>query len=140
LDDGQQVIRVNNKEYAFPPSDLTLGEMCDAEQYFGVDFNAGSQSGMRMTAALLWIAIRRQDKTVTVDDVRDLDPQVFAELAGDNGNPPTSEPSVSSEPPSSASTTNSDGSALDPPASGSPGSATGSTSDPPTLATSPPAN
>jgi hypothetical protein len=139
MDDGQQLIRVNGKEYAFPPTSLTLGEMCDAEQYFGVDFNQAAQSGMRMIAALLWITIRRDDKTVTVDDVRGLDPQVFDQLAaaGDAG-PPTPGGSGSSGPPSNGSTANSVGSEPDPSLSGSRGSDTGSTSDPPTSATSPP--
>jgi hypothetical protein len=137
MEEGQSLIRVNGREYAFPPTDLTLGEMCDAEQYFGVDFAAGSSSGMRMTAALLWITIKRTDATVTVDDVRSLDPNVFAELEGGDANPPQEsssaqpppEPSESSGPPSNGSPEPSAGSALAPSLSGRPGSDTTSDFD-----------
>lgn len=74
--------KVNGHEYPMP-TDLTLGEMCDAERFFGVAFGSDEQAGMRMAAALLWIAIRRVDATVTVDDVRGLPADVFAEFAKD---------------------------------------------------------
>lgn len=67
---------VNGKEYPIA-TDLTLGEMCDAERHFGVEFGNNETSGVRMSAALLWISIRRVDDSVTVDDVRALPPDVF---------------------------------------------------------------
>jgi hypothetical protein len=83
---------VNGKEYAFP-TDLTLGEMCDAETYFNVEFGNNETSGMRMAAALLWIAIRRGDDSVTVDDIRALPPEVFRRFEKEqtDARPPDSE-------------------------------------------------
>jgi hypothetical protein len=132
-------IKVNGKPYEYPPDQLTLGEMCDAEQHFGVDFNAGPQSGMRLAAALLFIVIRRQDKTVTVEDVRNLDPAIFEALVeADASPPPTDEPNGSSEPSPSDSAVASAGSERDRNGTGSPGSGTTSTSGQGTSATSPP--
>lgn len=71
---------VNGKPYAFPEN-LTLGEMCDAERYFGVEFGNATASGIRLAAALIWIAISREDDSVTVDDIRALPPEVLAEAA-----------------------------------------------------------
>jgi hypothetical protein len=67
---------VNGKEYPIA-TDLTLGEMCDAERYFGVEFGNNATSGVRMSAAVLYFSIRRVDDSVTVDDVRALPPDVF---------------------------------------------------------------
>ena len=131
MEEGQQPIKVNGKEYPFPPLNLDLGEMCDAEQFFGVDFNAGLQSGMRMAAALLWITIRREDPTVTVDDVRKLPPEIFEALGGDAG--PPAEPTSNGGSSSSSADSSSEGSAdweAGLHSSGSPGSDTGATSDP----------
>ena len=81
---------VNGKDYDVP-TDLTLGEMCDAERFFGVEFGNNETSGVRMAAALLWIAVARVDKTVTVEDIRALDPEVFMSLAReDDALPPES--------------------------------------------------
>ena len=88
--------RVNGREYPMP-TDLTLGEMCDAERYFGVEFGENATSGMRMAAALLWIAIQREDKSVTVDDIRELPLDVFAEAMGDASPPPPGNDSGSNE-------------------------------------------
>jgi hypothetical protein len=89
------VFIVNGKEYPVP-SEFTLGEMCDAEQYFGVEFGAETGTGMRFAAAALYIAIRRVDPTVTVEDIRALPPEVFATAAGDASPPETPEPAGSS--------------------------------------------
>ena len=59
---------VNGKEFPLPEN-YTLGEMCDAETLFGVDFNDPRESA-RDIAATLYIAIRRVDPTVTVEDIR----------------------------------------------------------------------
>ena len=79
---------VNGKEYLFP-TDLTLGEMCDAETYFNVEFGNNETSGMRMAAALLWIAIKRSpdplDASVTVEDIRALPPEVFTRFEKEQG-------------------------------------------------------
>jgi hypothetical protein len=114
---------VNGKTYEVP-EDLTFGEMCDAENYFGVDFNNVQKSGVRLSAALLWIAMTRKDKTVTVEDVRGLSSDVLASLAEDLGvdadPPPSEKPSESSEPQSSGSTNGSDDSANVPSPTGIP--------------------
>jgi hypothetical protein len=78
---------VNGKEYPVP-EDLTLGEMCDAERFFGVEFGNNASSGFRMASSLLWIAIQREDPTVTVEDVRALPPEVFAAFAEEESRPP----------------------------------------------------
>lgn len=86
----EAAFRVNGVDYEIP-SDLTLGEMCDAEKFFGVEFGNNETSGVRMAAAMLWIAIARVDKTVTVADVRALPPDVFESFnaAGDDVPPPS---------------------------------------------------
>jgi hypothetical protein len=88
------VFRVNGKDYPAPTS-FTVGEMCDAERYFGVEFGSEiGNSSMRMAAAMLWIAIRRDDPTVTVDDIRNLPPEVFTAVAEGPRPPETSEPNA----------------------------------------------
>ena len=129
-------IKVNGREIEFPPEDLTMGEMCDAEDHFGVMWDKPNRSGIRLTAAMLWIAIRRVDSSVTVDDVRKLDPAILRQLEGDDS-PPAEEPgssesSVSGE---SSSSNGSESSDSDPSPTGGPGLVTGSTSDPVTSAT-----
>jgi hypothetical protein len=79
---------VNGQEYEVP-TDLTLGEMCDAERYFGVEFGTdGNSSNVRMAAALLWVAVKRQNDTVTIDDIRALPPEVFKTAGEDDASPP----------------------------------------------------
>ncbi len=73
---------LNGKEYPIPDS-FTIGEMCDAERYFGVEFGENSTVGARMMAAMMWIAVRREDKTVTVDDIRNLPADAFQAVEGD---------------------------------------------------------
>jgi hypothetical protein len=91
---------VNGKTYPVP-DDLTLGEMCDAERFFGVEFGAAQdRSSVRLAAALLWIAVRRHDNSVTVDDIRALPPDVFTAATADDAGPPaptTDAPSGSNE-------------------------------------------
>jgi hypothetical protein len=91
---------VNGKTYPLP-EELTLGEMCDAERYFGVEFGAvEDRSSIRLAAALLWVAIRREDNSVTVDDIRALPPDVFTNVTADDAGPPApadGAPSGSSE-------------------------------------------
>jgi hypothetical protein len=70
---------VNGKEYPVV-SDLTMGEMCDAEQLFGVEFGNPDRSGVRMMAALLWVSIHRVDDSVTVEDIRALPPETFKDF------------------------------------------------------------
>jgi hypothetical protein len=80
---------VNGTTYPVP-DDLTLGEMCDAERFFGVEFGtvATGASNVRLMTALLWIAVRRQDANVTIDDIRNLPPDVFTNAMADGVGPP----------------------------------------------------
>jgi hypothetical protein len=80
---------VNGRAYEFPES-LSMGEMCDAELYFGVEFGSKRTSGIRMVAAMLWVAISRVDSTVTVEDIRALPAEVFETFANleDDAGPP----------------------------------------------------
>lgn len=80
-EDKPAMFRLNEKEYPLVTSP-TLGEMCDAEYHFKVEFGENATSGIRMAAAMLWISIKRVDPTVTPDDIRALDPSVF-EAFGD---------------------------------------------------------
>ncbi len=135
MEEGQAQIRVNGREILFPPAQLTLGEMADAENYFGVDFSQVARSGLRLTAAMLFVAIRRVDPTVTVDDVRGLDPSVLEQLnaAGSGASPPDeAAPSESSEPSANDSSTSSGHSGNGHSPTGSPGLATGTESVPTT--------
>jgi hypothetical protein len=101
-------ITVNGREITFPPEDPTMGEMADAENYFGVEWINPERSGMRITAAFLFIALKRVDKTVTVDDVRALDPAILKQLAGGDDSPP--EETAPAEPSKSDSNGSSDSS------------------------------
>lgn len=72
--------KIDGREYEVP-EEFTLGEMCDMEQHFGVRF--GEETGVRMVAAMLYVAIRRVDATVTIDDIRSLSPEVLGELSAE---------------------------------------------------------
>ena len=96
-DETKPTFTVNGTEYELP-TDLDLGEMCDAERFFGVEFGNQATSGIRMAAALLWIAIKRVDATVTVEDVRALPPEVFASMTTETDARP---PEPSEKPPAS---------------------------------------
>jgi hypothetical protein len=78
---------LNGKEYPVPDS-FTIGEMCDAERYFGVEFGESATVGARMMAAMMWIAVRREDPTVTVNDIRDLPADAFQAVEAGDARPP----------------------------------------------------
>jgi len=86
--------KVHGKEYNLP-TDLTTGEMCDAETEFGVEFGNTQSSGVRMAAAMIWLAIRRVDPKVTVEDIRSLPIDVFESFMGED-DPAPLDPSTSS--------------------------------------------
>ncbi len=82
--------KVNGKDYNLV-NDPDVGEMCDMEREFGVEF--GSQrSGVRTAAALMWISIRRVDPSVDVEDIRRLPLSVFEGIHEDVADPPTLTP------------------------------------------------
>jgi hypothetical protein len=85
---------VNGVTYVFPEA-LDMGEMCDAEESFGVEFGNNRTSGIRMVAAMMWIAIKRVDPTITVEDIRALPPEVFEGFTNveDDAGPPDVTPS-----------------------------------------------
>lgn len=97
-DDNRVVFKVDGEEYELPAiQELGLGEMCDAEEFFHVELGGDAKPGMRMTAALLWVAMRRKDSTVTVEQVRNLPMSVFEDAAGD-ASPPDHPPEDSTPP------------------------------------------
>lgn len=119
---------VNGQSYSLPDS-LTMGEMCDAENYFGVDFGDQTHSSIRMAAALMWIAIKRVDPTVTVEDVRELPTDVFdSVMTGTDAVHPPAGTDESSEPSGEASVNGGGHPDDDLASTGSPGSGTGSDS------------
>lgn len=74
--------RLEGREYEIPER-FTLGEMSDMERYFGVQFGDDMPVGISATAAVLWIAIRRVDPTVTLEDIRGMDMEVLGELGAE---------------------------------------------------------
>ena len=65
-----RVFVVQGVEYE-DPEDVDLGEMCEAEQHFGVDFNAPNKSA-RMLTATIYIAVKRKNPLVTPEDIKKL--------------------------------------------------------------------
>jgi hypothetical protein len=127
--------RVNGKDYEIP-STFTIGEMCDAERYFGVEFGNEAGSSIRTAAALLWIAVHREDPGVTVEQIRQLPPDVFTAFDREDARPPASDDENKSKNGGSGTSTGggSDGQAALQQISGGQTSATGATSDPATFA------
>lgn len=120
---------VNGKRYSLA-SDLTMGEMCDAEQFFGVSFgDPDAKPSIRLAAALMFVSIRRQDPTVTVGDIRELPAEIFESfIAAGDASPPVVE-SAGNNASSGEHSGNGGGSPEDHLSrTGSPGSATGSDS------------
>jgi hypothetical protein len=93
----QPRIIVNGKEYPIPDS-FTLGELADMEEITGQGYNLET-GGVKGTLALAFIAIKRVDPRVTVDDLRGLTedeldvkgvPDLPPVLGATNGSAPTS--------------------------------------------------
>lgn len=61
---------VNGKEYPLPDS-FTLGESADMEEITGQGYDL-SKGGARGLLALAYVAVRRVDSSITVDDIREL--------------------------------------------------------------------
>lgn len=53
------------------PGEFTLGELCDCEMHFGASFGDATLDARKL-ASVLYISVRRNDATVTPDDVRNL--------------------------------------------------------------------
>lgn len=68
------------KEYPLVgPSDFSLGELCDAENYFGADFGDEDVSARKL-AAILYTSVRRVDATVKPEHVRAMTAEDLAEV------------------------------------------------------------
>lgn len=65
-------IKINGKEYPLPES-FTMGELADMETVTGQGYDMG-QRGLKGMLAIAWIAARRVDASVTIDDIRNLRP------------------------------------------------------------------
>lgn len=130
---------VNGKDYPVP-TDFTLGELCDAEQYFGVDLN-DNRATVRSIAATLFVAIQRVDPTITIEDIRGIPAKQLRDIAAKAGDASPPAQPQSGEKPSESDEGTSEPSEHDgdtpseptPEDSGSPGS-DDSPSDPPTSA------
>jgi hypothetical protein len=130
-DESPKVWHVKGKDYPIP-TEFDIGELWDMERYFGVVFGEETPpSGVAYIASLLYIALRRDDPTITVDDIRALPSDVFVEMAEVDARPPDSEPEseTSPDPSGSDSNTDSDAQANGQSPTGIQGSHTGSTSD-----------
>lgn len=135
MDESNPHVLVNGRAYAYPPEGIVLGEMCDIERYFDVEFGNSKSSGIRMAAGMLYIAIRREDPSVTPEDVRALPPEVLSALAGfgdvDAGPPePVADESDLSVSPGDSSRNGGAAPDEDPSLTGDPGSAASAISDP----------
>ncbi len=112
---------VYGKEYSIP-EDFNIGEICDAEEQFGVVLGDSTKLGVRAAAAMMWIAIRRQDPTVTVEDIKAMPLDIFQSVITEDEESPLGQPTVESSTSSGGSSTlNGETSDTDPVATGVPG-------------------
>jgi len=79
-------IVVNGRTYPLPTS-FTMGELADMEEITGQDYDL-SKGGVKGTMALAYVAIRRADPTVTVEDIRNLGQDDIG-FEGVDDNPPS---------------------------------------------------
>ena len=63
---------VAGQEYPVPDS-FTLGELADMEKITGQGYDLG-KGGTLGTLALIYVAVKRKDPTVSIDDIRGLGP------------------------------------------------------------------
>jgi len=106
-------IPIFGKDYPLVgPSEFTLGELNDGENFFGASFG-DDEVNARKLSAILYVSVRRVDQSVTPKDIRDLTPQdlevIRVALAewqkeADDGSVPP--PSDVGEPTSTASASN----------------------------------
>jgi hypothetical protein len=70
--------RINNKTYEIP-DDITLDEMCDAEEVFNKNFGERTTVTTKM---LIWIAVRRQGDQLEPEEIGGLKASAF-DVEGD---------------------------------------------------------
>ena len=82
------------KKVTLSEDDITLGDLEDFEEACGADMLEVLRSedkSIRQLRWLLFIAMRRDNPALTVDDLRDMPVSVLVEMelsGGDAGNPP----------------------------------------------------
>jgi hypothetical protein len=65
-------IPIFGKDYPLiGPSEFTLGELNDGENFFGADFGDDSVNARKLSA-ILFVSVRRVEPSVTAKDIRDL--------------------------------------------------------------------
>ncbi len=113
---------VNGREYPMPDS-FTMGELADMEQITGQGYDL-SKGGVRAMLALTYVAIKRIDPRVTVEDIRALGQDDFEIVGGDDVPPvlsgPGDSPTETAKPSRAGSASRS---SVTPPASNAPSNA-----------------
>lgn len=115
-------IPIFGKDYPLiGPSEFTLGELNDGENFFGASFG-DDEVNARKLSAILYVSVRRVDQAVTPKDIRDLTAQdlevirvALAQWQRETEDESVPPPSDAGEPSSTASDSN--GSAVTVPAS-----------------------
>lgn len=69
--------------------DFTFGELADMEEVAGAPLNQLPSGSVRATLAVMYVAMRRVDPTITVDQVRALTPDQFDFVDEPEPGPPT---------------------------------------------------
>lgn len=92
----QAFVTVEGVEYEIPEK-LTFGDLADIEEITGQAYNP-KKSGPRMMLALTYIAMRRRNPQLTIDDIRDLDFELidFPDR-GEKAGPPAEAPVAPTE-------------------------------------------
>lgn len=102
-------VRVHGREYDFP--EFNLGDMADMEKITGQGYDL-NQGGVLGLLAAIYVAVKRENPGVTVDEIRALGPddfEVFDDEAVDASPPqsqPVSEPGQSENSDSSSPSSN----------------------------------
>lgn len=106
-------LNINGKEYAMPSS-FTLGESADMEKITGQDYDL-AKGGALGLLAIAYVAVRRVDPSVTVDDIRLLTDADIEVVQPEDAKPLPPENAAGSTGSGGSSTQSSDGSSDDNP-------------------------
>lgn len=85
-------ITVDGVDYEVPEK-FTLGELADIEEIIGQGYDPEKPGGARSTLAVIWIAMRRKNPQLRLEDVRNLDAELIAVEQEAEERPPAQEPS-----------------------------------------------